>query len=244
MGDFHPEAQVNGFAGSNFIALLCSKYRGIKFNVVAMIQGYKIYYNDRVVFLSSKITKSFEKNDGLFYKYEKKEGLDELLKAFEQFEHIKSLYILHDNEDTLLDIVKSCYTIVEAAGGAVHRPDGKLLAIFRRGKWDLPKGKVEKGEFYKQTAIREVQEECGIRQIEVGKRLFDTYHFYNEKNTRILKRTVWYEMEVLGNENPVPQLSEDITEIKWFDYQTVSEVMKNTFESLKDIFIAQINQEK
>jgi 8-oxo-dGTP pyrophosphatase MutT (NUDIX family) len=209
-----------------------------------MLQGYKIFYNDRIVFLTSKITKSFEKNDGLFYKYEKKEGLNELLKAFEQFEQINSLHILHDNEDILLDIVKSCYTIVEAAGGVVHRPDGKLLAIFRRGKWDLPKGKVEKGEFYKQTAIREVQEECGLQQLEVGTRLFDTYHFYTEKNVRILKRTIWYEMKVSDKEQPQPQLSEDITDIKWFDYQSVSEVMKNTFESLKDIFITQINQEK
>ena len=203
--------------------------------------GYKIFFNDRVVILSSKITKSFEKNDGLFYKYQRKEELAELLNAFENLTEIGTLYILHDNQDQLLDIIKSFYHIVEAAGGVVRRKDGKMLAIFRRGKWDLPKGKVEKGEFYKQTALREVQEECGLNKLEVGKKLFDTYHVYREKQKNILKRTVWYEMELIADEQPVPQTEEGITDIKWFDYQSVSEVMKNTYESLKDVFIGLIN---
>ncbi len=209
-----------------------------------MPQEYKIFYNDRVVILTSKITKSFEKNEGLFYKYQKKEELAELLNAFGNFTHQQTLYILHDNTDELLEKVKASFTIVEAAGGLIKRNDGKLLAIFRRGKWDLPKGKVEKGEFYKQTALREVQEECGLTQLEVGKRLFDTYHVYSEKGKNILKRTIWYEMLLTANEEPVPQTEEDITEIRWFDYQSVSEIMKNTYESLKDTIIASVAPEK
>jgi 8-oxo-dGTP pyrophosphatase MutT (NUDIX family) len=209
-----------------------------------MSQEYKIFYNDRVVILTSKITKTFEKNEGLFYKYQKKEELVEILNAFGTFTHHQTLYVLHDNTDELLRMVKSGFTIVEAAGGIIRRNDGKLLAIFRRGKWDLPKGKVEKGEFYKQTAIREVQEECGLTNIEIGNRLADTYHTYTDKGQNILKRTIWYEMQLNSNEEPVPQTEEDITEIKWFDYQTVSEIMKNTFESLKETIISQIVQEK
>ena len=119
-----------------------------------------------------------------------------------------------------------------------------MLAIFRRGKWDLPKGKVEKGEFYKQTALREVQEECGLSRIELGQRLPDTYHTYSENGKNILKRTVWYEMLLTGEEVPVPQTEEDITDFMWFDYQSVSEIMKNTYESLKDTIIALIVPEK
>ena len=209
-----------------------------------MAQEYKIFYNDRVVILTDKITKSFEKNDGLFYKYQKKEELTELLVAFAGFSYHQTLYVLHHNPGELLDIIKTGFTIVEAAGGVVKRSDGKLLAIFRRGKWDLPKGKVEKGEFYKQTALREVQEECGLTQLEMGKRLFDTYHTYSENGKNILKRTIWYEMKLTGNEDPVPQTEEDITEVRWFDYQSVSEIIKNTYESLKDTIIALITPEK
>ena len=209
-----------------------------------MAQEYKIFYNDRVVVLTDKITKSFEKNEGLFYKYQKNEELSELLDAFGNFTHLQTLYILHENTDELFNKVKAEFTIVEAAGGIIKRKDGKLLAIFRRGKWDLPKGKVEKGEFYEQTALREVQEECGLSNIKIGKRLSDTYHTYTEKGKSILKRTIWYEMQLIGNEEPVPQQEEEITDFMWFDYQSVNEIMKNTFESLKDTIIAGVAPEK
>jgi 8-oxo-dGTP pyrophosphatase MutT (NUDIX family) len=196
------------------------------------------------VILSNKITKSFEKNDGLFYKYQKKEELGELLSFFGKMNEVKTLYVLHESDTQLLDFVKSFFTIIEAAGGVVRRKDGKILAIFRRGKWDLPKGKVEKGEFYQQTALREVQEECGLTQLDVVRKLFDTYHVYHENDKAILKRTIWYEMKLIADEQPVPQVEEDITEIKWFDNQNISEVMKNTYESIKDIFIQFTNEER
>lgn len=205
---------------------------------------YKIFNNDRVIILTGKITKSFEKNEGLFYKYQKKEELLELINAFDTFTQINTLHILHNDVDVLLEHIKSGYTIIEAAGGLVRRNDGKLLAIFRRGKWDLPKGKVEKGEFYQQAALREVKEECGLSNIEIIKKLPDTYHIYEEKETKILKRTIWYEMLLTGDEQPIPQAEEDITEIRWFDYPTISEVMKNTYESLKEPIIFLITPEK
>jgi 8-oxo-dGTP pyrophosphatase MutT (NUDIX family) len=206
-----------------------------------MIQGYKIFYGDRVVFLMSKNTKSFEKNDGLFYKFRDKDELFEILKTFENYSKTKILFVLHDDVEALLDLVKSNYKIVEAAGGIVKRSDGKMLAIFRRGKWDLPKGKVEKGEFYKQTALREVTEETGLKNIEAGKKFADTWHVYSENGKSILKRTVWFDMQLLADEQPVVQESEDITDYLWFDYQSVKDIMKNTYESLRDIFLSQIN---
>ena len=209
-----------------------------------MPQEYKIFYNDRVIILTGKITKSFEKNDGLFYKYQKKEELMELVNAFENFSHVSTLYVLHDEIDLLLEHIKSGYYIVEAAGGLIRRNDGKLLAIFRRGKWDLPKGKVEKGEFYQQTALREVKEECGLGNIEIIKKLPDTYHTYIEKGNKILKRTIWYEMLLKDDEQPIPQAEEDITEVKWFDRQTINEVIKNTYDSLKEPIIALLSPEK
>lgn len=209
-----------------------------------MPQEYKIYFDNRVLILTGKITKTFEKNEGLFYKYQKKEELIQLVDAFHNLTEIETLYVLHNDVDQLMDEIKGGFTIVEAAGGLIRRKDGKMLAIFRRGKWDLPKGKVEKGEFYQQTALREVKEECGLSSIELGRKLPDTFHTYTEKGKKILKRTIWYEMLLKGNEEPVPQIEEDITEIRWFDYQSVSEIMRNTYESLKDPIINLLTPEK
>ena len=200
------------------------------------LQGYKIYYNNRLIILSNRIPKTFEKDSGLFYKYQDKVELLEIINAFEKFLHIQTLYIQHESEDELLEKVKSFYTVIEAAGGIVYNNNKQVLLIFRKGKWDLPKGKVEKGEFYKQTALREVQEECGLQQLETGNHLFDTYHVYVQDNEKILKRTIWYEMVLKSDEVPVPQTSEDITEVKWFDYDNLGEVMKNTYASLKEMF--------
>ncbi len=199
------------------------------------LQGYKIYYNNRLIILSNRIPKTFEKDSGLFYKYQDKVELLEIINAFEKFLHIQTLYIQHESEDELLEKVKSFYTVIEAAGGIVYNNNKQVLLIFRKGKWDLPKGKVEKGEFYKQTALREVQEECGLQQLETGNHLFDTYHVYVQDNEKILKRTIWYEMVLKSDEVPVPQTSEDITEVKWFEYENLAEVMKNTYASLKDM---------
>ncbi len=193
--------------------------------------------------MTSKINKTFEKYDGLFLKSDKKEEILEILAVFEQLTEIKSLNILGDNTGKLFDIIKSNYTIVEAAGGIVRREDGKMLAIYRRGKWDLPKGKVEKGEFYKQTAIREVQEECGLSNIEIDKKIAETYHTYTENGKKILKRTFWYDINLKANETPVVQTSEDITDYFWYDFQTLKDIMVNTFESLKDIFLLSVNPE-
>jgi 8-oxo-dGTP pyrophosphatase MutT (NUDIX family) len=198
-------------------------------------QGYKIYFNNRLLILSNKIPKTFEKNSGLFYKYQDKVELLEVINAFEKLVHIQTLYIQHEIEDELLEKVKSFFTVVEAAGGIVYNQHKQVLLIFRKGKWDLPKGKVEKGEFYKQTALREVQEECGLTNLETGSHLFDTFHVYTENNTKILKRTIWYEMFLKSDEVPVPQTSEEITEVRWFDYDNLGEVMKNTYASLKDM---------
>ena len=209
-----------------------------------MAQVYKIFFDDRCLILSSKITKSFEKNDGLFYKYGNRDEFLELLHAFEGFQHIKSFYAFVDNEDVLFDIVKSKYIVIEAAGGVVKRNDGKMLAIFRKGKWDLPKGKIEKGEFYKQAALREVREETGLNAVEVGKKIFDTFHVYELHGQKVLKRTLWYEMALLADETPTVQQEENITDYLWFDYHNASTIMKNTYESLKDLLLIQINPEK
>ena len=117
------------------------------------------------------------------------------------------------------------FKVIEAAGGLVRNASGEGLFIFRRGHWDLPKGKIDPGETKKQAAVREVQEETGIGQIELGKRLTTTYHTYrNRKNKRVLKRTYWYRMTTTDT-TLIPQTEEDIETARWWpvaDYARLS----------------------
>ena len=135
----------------------------------------------------------------------------------------------------------SCFTLVPAAGGVVKNERGEVLFIFRRGKWDLPKGKVETNyelrntndEFIRAEAIREVKEETGLQQVDIIRQLDSTYHVYYEKGKQILKETFWFEMFAPGDQELAPQTEEEITEVKWFKPEEVDEVLENTFESLK-----------
>jgi 8-oxo-dGTP pyrophosphatase MutT (NUDIX family) len=200
------------------------------------MEAYKIYFGNRTVILTGKITKSFENSHGLWYKFSSKEELAEILNAFEEFTRITSLHILADDPEKVLEVIKSLFTVLEAAGGIVKRHDGRFLGIFRNGVWDLPKGKAEEGESSCQTALREVEEECGLKSLEIGAHLLDTYHTYRLKGKRILKRTYWYEMRLRENETPVLQTEEGITDYKWFDAGNVEQALNNTYESLREAF--------
>jgi 8-oxo-dGTP pyrophosphatase MutT (NUDIX family) len=130
-------------------------------------------------------------------------------------------------------------TEIKAAGGVVRR-DGQILFIFRNGKWDLPKGKIDKGETTKQAALREVEEECGIEGHRIIKDLPTTYHIYQSpyKKTKgewIVKPTFWFEMEYNGANEGEPQVAEGISELKWFSIKKLDEVLENTYENLKPL---------
>ncbi len=130
---------------------------------------------------------------------------------------------------------------MDAAGGVVRRND-KLLFIFRNGKWDLPKGKIDDGESPEIAALREVKEECGLNGHQILKPLPSTYHIYRSpyRATRgewIFKQTFWFEMENTVEEKPVPQTEEGITEIRWFDPGELDEVLANTYENLRPLIM-------
>ncbi len=131
---------------------------------------------------------------------------------------------------------KKQFKLIKAAGGIVFNNDKQLLLIKRLGKWDLPKGKLNKGEDQRLAALREVHEECGIAFLGIYKKEGYTYHVYFLKGRWILKRTAWYRMIAFESENLKPQIEEDITEVKWVDIDFVKQPNFDTYESLKDIF--------
>jgi len=131
--------------------------------------------------------------------------------------------------------VKKSIAVIEAAGGVVKNPKGEYLFIYRNDKWDLPKGKLEKGEKKWEGAIREVEEECAITISSLGEKICKTYHTYTVRGEVVLKRTHWYKMNYKGIEKPKPQREEGITDIRWFRKGHINAILKNTFPSIMDV---------
>ena len=111
----------------------------------------------------------------------------------------------------------------------------KYYSSFVRGKWDLPKGKLDKGEKLEECAVREVEEETGLNKVEIISPLTITYHTYHEGTKFILKECHWYTMKVKGEQVLIPQTEEDILEIKWVKASHLKNTVKNTFPSIEDV---------
>lgn len=132
------------------------------------------------------------------------------------------------------EFVKSQYVVIEAAGGIVRKGE-KVLMIYRLRKWDLPKGKIEKGETPEAGALREVEEECQVRA-----RLLDevchTWHTYTRNKKKYLKKTYWYAMQCRDDSRMKAQKEEDIEEVKWMSDLEVKHVLYDSYFSIRYVF--------
>ena len=126
------------------------------------------------------------------------------------------------------------FKIIEAAGGFITTKEGALF-IYRSKKWDLPKGKLDKGESHAKAAIRECEEECGVTGLLIRKQLPQTFHIYKLKGKYVIKKTFWYVMSTHSGQKLKPQKEEGITQLKWFKKSEVGKPLKNTFPSIKDV---------
>jgi 8-oxo-dGTP pyrophosphatase MutT (NUDIX family) len=124
---------------------------------------------------------------------------------------------------------------IVAGGGIVSNEQNEVLFQFRRGAWDLPKGKLEDGEKIETCAVREVEEETGLRNIKLGKLVGITNHYYNENGTDIEKETHWFAMKVSGDQKLVPQLEEDITELRWVAKNEAAGYLNKSFKNIEEI---------
>ena len=138
----------------------------------------------------------------------------------------------NDNFEELLALFKSQFKYIEAAGGFIRNEFGEYLFIFRREKWDLPKGKLEEGETPEIAAIREVQEETGLQKITENSYRCSTWHTYELRGEQILKQTYWYNMEAPKSQDSKPQTEEEITELQWIEPKDFEKILKNTFPSI------------
>ncbi|PQA90651.1 NUDIX hydrolase [Chryseobacterium shigense] len=190
---------------------------------------YKVFVNEKKL-LMSKHPENLEKD----LRFESFTTLEIALDLLENTS-VKELNVFGENIEEIWKEFQQLFRIIEAAGGLVTNPQGELLFIKRLGKWDLPKGKMEKGESREESAIREIEEETGLKDVELGRFINTTYHIYIERNgEKILKCTHWFEMSFDGEDTSKPQIEEGITEVAWKNTpQIEEEVFPSTFQNIK-----------
>ena len=199
-----------------------------------MPRNYRIYINNNTLYISDFLPEQKEKIQQLEFQ---DFNLQTFYKKLKNGSKKSYIFLTKNPQETFRKLKKDC-TIIKAAGGLVESANGNFLFIFRNKKWDLPKGKLEEGEKMKETAVREVEEECGIRVFKREEKLCKTYHVYPIGAKMVIKKTNWYKMKVKGEPKLVPQKEEGIDEAVWLDKNHISPVVKNTFPSIMDVLRA------
>ncbi|WP_372645742.1 NUDIX hydrolase [Ancylomarina sp.] len=191
---------------------------------------YKVFFKDRAIFLGDKAeSMNFP---CMVYLWTEGDNLEALVSDFDYDENKEALFFAAENVEALFAEFKNQFKYIEAAGGLVFNQANEILAIHRLGKWDLPKGKVESGETIDEAALREVEEECGITNLQLDEELESTYHTYWMNNSWMLKRSYWFKMSYSGNEKLVPQTEEDIEKACWIPSNQIEEFRANTYASI------------
>jgi 8-oxo-(d)GTP phosphatase len=145
---------------------------------------------------------------------------------------LQSITLITDDKELLEDLIKLQYKVLKAAGGVVQNEFGQILMMYRLKKWDLPKGKLDKGESSRIAAIREVEEECGVKA-KMGEKICTTFHTYTYKNEDILKQTKWYTMDLVDDSKMKPQEEEDIEKLEWMGKEKVKSALINSYSSIR-----------
>lgn len=148
--------------------------------------------------------------------------------------NLLSLDLTTDHYKEVKDFIKKQFKLVKAAGGVVRKKD-KLLMIYRMKKWDLPKGKREKGERSRDTAVREVEEESNIK-VKLGEGICTTWHTYTMNKKNMIKHTKWYMMNAVDDGHMKPCLEEDIEELRWMTQKEVYHALQNSYKSIRFVF--------
>lgn len=197
----------------------------------------QIYFNNKFIKLSSNdiqnsqnqaIKKSYLLNDN-------KLNFNKIIDEFLFDPSNDNIKIVSSDLNSLLELFKSKFYYIEAAGGFIEK-DNEFLFIHRQGIWDLPKGKLEKGETIKNAAIRECEEECGIKQLTITKQLSSSFHLYKYKKGFALKQSYWFYMKSDYSKKLTPQIEEDIDEVKWFSKHEIETIIINhTYYTIRDV---------
>ncbi|PCI00226.1 MAG: NUDIX hydrolase [Flavobacteriaceae bacterium] len=188
---------------------------------------YKVFVNERPLIL----TNNKEAIEGGFLHYSEAIEFKGLVAQFLEDER-NSMHVYHSDLRYVWSHFKTSFKVEKAAGGLVYNDKEQLLFIHRFGKWDLPKGHIEKGEGKKEAAIREVEEECGISELEIVNKLPTTYHMFERNGKMILKITYWYQMFSNDKSTLIPQTEEGIEAVCFKTKEEQIDALKNSYENI------------
>ncbi len=192
---------------------------------------YKIFVNNKPLFLTNIIKKETDFRIFLLESVDIKKLISDIYN-----DKIQKAYLYDQDLELIINKLKSKLPIEKAGGGLVYNQKNEVLFIFRNGKWDLPKGGIEKNEKLKETAIREVEEETGIDSLKIIEKLQKTYHIFKRNGRYKLKITNWYKMKSNSKKTPKPQENEGIECAKWIRQEDIPKLLNNSYENIKLLF--------
>ncbi|MEO9894378.1 NUDIX domain-containing protein [Aurantibacter sp.] len=192
---------------------------------------YKVFVNERPLVLTSNLSdvgesKSFPLNEDSI-----QVAITSLRKG-----KLTEAYIYHPNQEEILKKFTKRIPLVVAAGGVVTNREGKVLFIYRNDKWDLPKGKLEKGESIEVCAIREVMEETGVKELRLENFLKTTYHVFKNNGVDTLKEVHWFAMKTYYEGKLKGQKKEGINKVKWKGPKKIKEALENSYVNIRILF--------
>ncbi|MEJ7626941.1 MAG: NUDIX domain-containing protein [Ferruginibacter sp.] len=198
----------------------------------------KIYFGEKPVYLCDEIDDTLKElmhhPDVVYIDELSSPAINSLLHEIIK-EEFHAGIIIHEDLEKLKKSFLKHFILITAAGGIVQNEKKELLFIFRKGKWDLPKGKVEKKESPETCAVREVEEETGVTGLTLKHKIGDTYHVYQEFGKHYLKLSHWYNLTCTGKQTLKPQIEEDISEARWIATKDIKKPLANTYSTIKDI---------
>ena len=192
---------------------------------------YKVFVNDKPLFLTDEIVKE---TDFQLFLLESADIKQIIVKIFQN--KIQKAYLYHPDEKEIMKTLKTKIPIQKAGGGLVYNNKNQVLFILRNGKWDLPKGGIEKGEAIEDTALREVEEETGVNGLIISQKLQKTYHIFKRNGQFKLKVTHWFEMKTDFDGIPQGQVEEGIEKVVWLHQEEIPQALKNSYENIKLLF--------
>jgi ADP-ribose pyrophosphatase YjhB (NUDIX family) len=192
---------------------------------------YKVFVKELPLILTNKLS---ETSNGKYFLLNGDAVQDAIENLFKK--KLREAYIYHPNHEEILK--KFCKTIPKevAAGGVVTNKEGKVLFIYRNDKWDLPKGKLDKGESIEECALREVEEETGVKKLKIENFLKTTYHIFKRNGKYKLKEVHWFAMKTSYDGKLSGQLSEGIEKVKWKGPKKIKKALENSYINIKSLF--------
>jgi 8-oxo-dGTP pyrophosphatase MutT (NUDIX family) len=210
-------------------------------------QMYKIYINEVEVILKPTLSVTLADTGAagsvvVKYTGNKKHLLD-YINVLEKSIKSEKFIIHSDDFAKLKSDFKSHFTEIEAGGGLVKNEKGEYLFIYRRGSWDLPKGKIEPMETKREATLREIFEETGIKKMQIVKKLMVTRHTYRSNvGKRIIKKSHWYLIKT--SKQPLqPQLTEDIERADWMTMDRFFSKNRQVYPNILEVLHTQDTKE-